>query len=365
VYRRCLFCTADLGANDALPFAVGRRFAFDEAKGRLWVICPTCARWNLTPLEERWEAIEEAERLYRATRRRVATDHIGLADVGGAVELVRIGEPLRPEFAAWRYGAEFLKRRTKALVFGAVDAAVTLGVMAAAGAAGMAGIAFNGTSGGLGQLRMLQERRRGGTPLRLPDGAIVRVFSFSAANAMLVRQPDGSVGLRVAGAVPRDDRPWATKLGLARAYRDAPWMLLTSEQALPILRTLLPFANGSGARRRVVDAAVGRLERQQDVRALLHESIPVKGGNWSIPDRPLFHVEADARLALEMALHEDDERAALEGELQALEDRWRQAEEIAAIADDLLLPDGVRARVERGRSASGAAGGEPGGAGAP
>jgi len=44
------------------------------------------------------------------------------------------------------------------------------------------------------------------------------------------------------------------------------------------------------------------------------------------------------RLALEMALHEETERRAMEGELAMLEDAWREAEEIAAIADSMFLP---------------------------
>lgn len=36
-----------------------------------------------------------------------------------------------------------------------------------------------------------------------------------------------------------------------------------------------------------------------------------------------------------MAAHEDMERLALDGELRALETAWRNAEEIAAIADNL------------------------------
>lgn len=40
-----------------------------------------------------------------------------------------------------------------------------------------------------------------------------------------------------------------------------------------------------------------------------------------------------------MALHEEQERRALEGELKALEQVWQNAEEIAKIADDLLIPD--------------------------
>ena len=46
-------------------------------------------------------------------------------------------------------------------------------------------------------------------------------------------------------------------------------------------------------------------------------------------------------LALEMALHEEQERRALEGELWLLEQAWREAEEVAAISDDLLLPAGA------------------------
>ncbi len=42
-------------------------------------------------------------------------------------------------------------------------------------------------------------------------------------------------------------------------------------------------------------------------------------------------------LALEMAVHDELERDAMQGELSALEEAWRQAEEIAAIAD--RLPD--------------------------
>jgi hypothetical protein len=37
-----------------------------------------------------------------------------------------------------------------------------------------------------------------------------------------------------------------------------------------------------------------------------------------------------------MAAHEDAERRAVEGELKELETAWRNAEEIAAIADNLL-----------------------------
>jgi len=53
------------------------------------------------------------------------------------------------------------------------------------------------------------------------------------------------------------------------------------------------------------------------------------------------------RLALEMSLHEAQERRALEGELWILEQAWKEAEGIAAIADDLLLPAGPDAFFDR------------------
>src|SRR5689334_52317 len=47
VYATCLFCKQPLGTNDAIEtFPIGRRLAFDAARGRLWVVCPKCERWN-------------------------------------------------------------------------------------------------------------------------------------------------------------------------------------------------------------------------------------------------------------------------------------------------------------------------------
>jgi hypothetical protein len=112
VYSTCLHCHRALGTNEAIEhFPIGKRPAFDAVNGRLWVICPQCARWNLTPIEERWEAVEDAERLFREQRLRTQTDNIGLTRVSDGTDLIRIGKPLRPEFAAWRYGGVFRERR--------------------------------------------------------------------------------------------------------------------------------------------------------------------------------------------------------------------------------------------------------------
>src|SRR5690242_18988359 len=110
MYSTCLFCNSSLGTNHQIAaFPVGRRLAFDPKKGRLWVICTRCGRWNLTPLEERWEAIDECERLFRGTRLRMSTDNVGLARFRGDFELVRIGPALLPEIASWRYGTRLAR----------------------------------------------------------------------------------------------------------------------------------------------------------------------------------------------------------------------------------------------------------------
>ena len=58
----------------------------------------------------------------------------------------------------------------------------------------------------------------------------------------------------------------------------------------------------------------------------------------------------DVRLAIEMATHEQAEREALEGELKELEARWREAEEIARIADKLLVPGSVDGLIDDERA---------------
>jgi hypothetical protein len=77
-------------------------------------------------------------------------------------------------------------------------------------------------------------------------------------------------------------------------------------------------------------------------------------GRWSRDwDTGLFALNPVHRLALEMALHEDVERAALEGELENLERAWRDAEEIAAISDDMFVPNTVRTTLEKLRRSGG------------
>src|ERR1700741_1475905 len=131
MYRTCIYCSADLGANDALEaFPVGRSVAFDGWKGRLWALCPRCGRWNLALLEERWEVLETAERLFVDSRLRVQSENVGLAKLRDGTRLIRVGQALPGERAAWRYGDQLVRRRRNYYIV--------------AGAAAAAGIALVG-----------------------------------------------------------------------------------------------------------------------------------------------------------------------------------------------------------------------------
>src|SRR5918992_1761358 len=178
MYATCLFCNYDLGRNEALEhFPVGRRLAYDAAKGRLWVVCRTCERWNLSPLEERWEAIEECEHSYSATRLRVSTDNIGLARLREGLELVRIGRPQRPEFAAWRYGDQFGRRRRRHLIYSGIGLAAVMGIVVAGPATGIVAGGSWGVWQVANSLHDLYQARRVRVRLKLPgvaEPAIIR-----------------------------------------------------------------------------------------------------------------------------------------------------------------------------------------------
>ncbi|HEU0079158.1 MAG TPA: hypothetical protein VFQ76_16005, partial [Longimicrobiaceae bacterium] len=121
---------------------MGRSVAFDAWRGRLWAVCGKCGRWNLSPLEERWEAVEEAEKHFRDSRLRVQSENIGLCKLRDGTRLIRVGEALPGELAAWRYGDQLVRRRRQYLVAGAAATA--------AGVALLGGIVALGVGTGLG-----------------------------------------------------------------------------------------------------------------------------------------------------------------------------------------------------------------------
>lgn len=349
MFTHCIHCTKDLGRNESVEsFQVGTRLAFDAAKGRLWVVCPHCARWNLSPLEERWEAIEDAERQFRDSRLRVSTDHIGMAKLRSGLELVRIGAPQRPEMAAWRYGDQFGKRRRRQLLItGAVtgSAAAIIGGVTLIGAsvASFAGVYAN--------------------------GAVWDALIHGRGSTVVARIIDADGHLRTV------NRSHARMSTLEHTDRDAPMRLrlehsegqsiLTGADAQRAAQQILPTVNRFGGSPKSVQEAVRQLEEVGDP-ARVASFIQNRYGarptdkrwkrakkSWSsdamVSKLPgvLHAMPVHDRLALEMALHEESERRAMDGELAELERAWRDAEVVAHIADNLLTPDDVQRSLER------------------
>jgi hypothetical protein len=338
MYSTCLFCNSDLGSNEVIErFPVGRRLAFDASKGRLWVVCRKCERWNLTPLEERWEAIEDCERIFSETRLRASTDNIGLAKLREGLELVRIGNALRPEMAAWRYGDQFGRRRRKHILLSGAAIAAVGGIVVLGPMTGIIGIGGWGTWQIVSNLHNAYQNGRTRAKVRLPDSdTVIAVRKKHLEKVAVVRQDDD----------------WAISMPIRKQQTAATGRtaLYTGPGALRAAAKLLPAINESGARAPEVQDAVKIVVEAGAPERLFHRYAStsqtfgrrahVEGGHR------VSNLPKEVRIALEMASHEEQERRALEGELAILEAAWREAEEVAKISDDLFVSDSTLARLE-------------------
>ena len=327
MYSTCLYCNNTLGSNEVVEtFPVGRRLAFDQGKGRLWVVCRKCEKWNLTPLEERWEAIETCERLFFDARKRVSTDNIGLAKLSEGLELVRIGEPMRPEFAAWRYGDQFGRRRTRAIAIGVGGVAIGGGIIVAGISAGIlsgGGWAFYQGMNGL--IELARKKRR------------LAIVTAPNGQKLTVRGEDGDKTRIILGD-PHSEG-WSLDL-----HHKGGRIRLEGENARRATALIMPKVNVGGASREKVQTAVQRIESSGDPQKFLQwlalNPTRVEPGYWGRKSKGqtqhgLSKLPLETRLAVEMAVNEENERRALEGELALLELEWKEAEEIAGIADRL------------------------------
>jgi hypothetical protein len=332
MYSTCLHCHGALGRNEDIEsFPVGRRLAFDAAKGRLWVICPACKRWNLSALEERWEAVEWCEREYRATTTRVATSEIGLARLKSGMEIVRIGKPMRPEFAAWRYGRQLHARRRATWLARTTDKLIVEeNVLGKA-----AGIYW--LIGGPAVLLVA-----------IPARLLAKGYGIWRSHAPIP-------GIRADGKLLSLNR---TDLDGVRFSEDdgARWKLeiqhfhgtatVRGPEAVSTLGRLLTHVNDAGGTEKQVATAVAKIEYFRGSDGLLDFMARTSGRK----QEPLhLALGYEQRLAIEMVAHEESERGAMEGELASLEAAWREAEEVSEIADNLLTPASIMRRIRGAR----------------
>lgn len=361
MYSTCLFCNRPLGENEAIEeFPVGRRLAYDAAKGRLWVVCRRCERWNLSPLETRWEAIEACERRFRDTRLRVSTDNIGLAKLSEGLELVRVGEPQRPEFAAWRYGDQFGRRRQRAIAYSAAGAA-GLGLIVVGGAA--AGVSIGG--GWYGFIAMYNSWKEERTVARVRDldGNPIRVQSKHLLESRILPTDAGEGWALELAHVQGWDKKSSKKKQMDR-------IILEGDAAVRIGGQLMARVNRRGGKKDTVQAAVGQIEESGHPEAYLRDAARVsdrlrRDGAVALEEKrrrkkskakhtrkgSLQALPAEMKLAVEMATQEQVEREAMEGELAVLEAAWQAAEEVAAIADNLFVPPSAEEFIRREKEA--------------
>lgn len=299
----CLFC------GTALPRLEGPqgdvRVAFDPRLGRLWQVCPACARWNLAAFEARWETIEACERRARSAPALLRTEHLALLhdDEG---QLIRVGVPARIELADWRYSSR-------------MDA-------------------FAGRSGRIGRvLATMPEGPAGGydfygTAYRIPEAWIGSPFIEDAAylSTLFLAVP---IAERCPScAAPLFIHPAAFGDVRLQRSRDEPAAIvpcgLCGEDALLPLRELRPALRAGLAlvSRKFrdptqVQRAARPIERVGDAGEVLRR--------LCVRESSLGELPRAGRLALWMIL---DEWA----EADALEDDWRTAETLASIADGEL-----------------------------
>lgn len=310
MFRSCAFCNAAFdGDGGPSGLGVGRRLAFDEWKGRLWVVCPRCSRWNLTPFDDRLERIEALARAASLGRIAASTDQVALIR-WERYDLVRVGQPPRVELATWRYGERLRNRQRERMkvVVPLTIAAIGLGIAANVAAGGGFGVVvwnIHRIADGI-YLRMVGGRRvlLAEPPICASCGTVMQLRARHVQHARVV--PDRHADMAVLLSCPNCRREGAQ---------------LTGVEATQVLRQGLTYLNLSrGGRKKAEDAArevdvVGGPD--QLVRDIAHRELTLRA------------LRPERGLALEMAV---DERA----EVQELERQWKEAEEIADIADGTL-----------------------------
>jgi hypothetical protein len=331
MYSTCLYCHSSLGKNDIVEeFPVGRRIAFDSERGRLWVVCKKCHNWNLSPIESRYEAVEACERIYRNTRVRVSTENIGLATLGEGLDLVRVGKPLLPEFAAWRYGARIKHRRWRAAGVSAVGGAAagvamiggTAVLAAAVAAVGLAVIPISFSS-----IAWLHEAYT-------YDRVLMRVHDEQGVQRSLKMRHLA----RLEVAMANNDNGWRF-----RVAHESGMLELEGAEATRIAGHVLAHVNKSGGSAAQLNDAAKRITALGDPKRFIRHTSELREIRrysrsifWN-DDVGVLGLTQTERLALEIAVHEDAERQMIRTELVALEAAWRDAEEIASISDTMLL----------------------------
>lgn len=315
MYTRCLICGASFPEGRVLKHLPhGDRVAYDLQRGRLWLVCRSCRRWSLVPLEARWEVLEELERLLSEGRwgpEKVVpgskTGSIALFSVG-SLEIIRVLEADLAEEAGWRYGPHF-----------PWASSVSAKLPRPSPWLKASGVVWKGR-------RVCPGCGHGFTEI-----------PFADRNILIVRPPSGQSGTTRAG--PSESLPVLTRR--CPRCKDAihgGLHLRGMEGELTLFR-LLAFEHHTGAPMDRIQAAA-RLVQDPDGPATLVRILTEHG-------RPLGDLPPVGILALEMVVSQARELSLLKLELGELDFRLRQEEELAGLMDGELTPVPLWARMVR------------------
>jgi hypothetical protein len=328
MFTRCLVCHSPFPPNESLEhFPHGLRIAFDPGKGRLWAVCRECKRWTLAPIEERWEALEELEKLVRDKARLLSqTENIALLRAE-RIEIVRVGRANLAEQAWWRYGRELVRRKQ---TYKSLSVAGAVGV----GAAIWGGMAVGGMS--LLAAWILWDN----IPNKIPDAARWFRFGGDAWRGRSVCPRCGHAFRRVSykrreslillpSENPEDSTSLAYQCPRCGDFREG-GLQLRGREAEHTLRRVLAYHHFAGASERQVSDATRLIQEAGTPEALTR--VLVRNG------KRLGDLGQTGGFALEIAANESSEQRLLELELAELEAHWKAEEELAAIIDGELTP---------------------------
>lgn len=352
MFVRCSFCSEPFESNGSIgSCSVGRIFAFEPQKGRVWVICRSCRRWNLLPDEERPAVVEDCERRFADARTRTATDNVSLAELRDGTQLIRVGAASPREITNWRYGKQLVRRRMQLAIRVAVGIATAAAMFYAGLIPSIIAVSVIAATANVGTIvysrRTCARLRLGGRALRLSRHSIAHVeLRPNVDHGFELRIPYLDEGRYDLATVELWARNW-----LSSSRYDS--IILSGRSAWPAARIILPVLNSAGGTPADVAEAMTLIDLYRTPEELWkslaetkRSSFPAlwgheRGGSaMSVAAFRLGRLRLAQRLALEISIQTAVENEALNPALDDFQAHWMEAVEIAEIADQLL--DGSR-----------------------
>jgi hypothetical protein len=262
----------------------------------LWVVCRRCGSWNLTPLEQRWEAIKDCEHLFRSLEIAIADGDITVARGREDMELIRLGSASPSGYDSWRYGARLRGRLTRTkIISGCVFAmGVALAIGASLTGASTAMIVFL-VAAFLTLAATISDRN--------PFKALVSVRLSSGARHVIRRKDAPRAHLR---ALCSND--WALEV----QTREGP-ASVSEEDRMLALQKCAAAMNRFGRKNSQIAEARTALMSVRAPYQLWLDLVQVHGtdGMVRLSDLPI-----PALVALEMGANDISERIAMQGEVR-------------------------------------------------